>query len=99
MPTALALAIAKYNKMNRVAHCQHESQCSAAQLKDAGFSAHELMHAGFDFTTLKDIGFTPAQLKAAGFRASEFKLAGNDLGQLKAVHCWLYCEGIERSRL
>lgn len=67
--------------MNRVAACQPE--CSAAELKDAGFSAHELRLAGFDLFTLKDIGFNLAQLKAAGFLASEFKLAGHELGHLK----------------
>jgi hypothetical protein len=69
--------------MNRVACCQPE--CSAAELKHAGFSAHEMRLAGLDFSTLKDIGFTPAQLKAAGFLASEFKLAGHELGHLKEL--------------
>jgi hypothetical protein len=62
-----------------------EAQCSAAELKNAGFTASELKRAGFDFSTLKSIGFTLTQLKAAGFCASAYKVAGYELTEIKEI--------------
>jgi len=56
---------------------------SAAQLKDAGFSAQELKGAGFNEQELKDGGFTAQQLKGAGITARQLKDGGFDAQQLR----------------
>ena len=59
------------------------NNCTAAQLKAAGFSAAELKAAGFSAADLKDAGFSAAELKAAGFSAAQLKAAGFSAADLK----------------
>ncbi len=59
------------------------NDCSAAQLKAAGYTAKELKDAGFTAQQLKDAGFTAKQLKDAGFTAKQLKDAGFTAQQLK----------------
>lgn len=83
--TACSIAKLKQERLNNVTASQihSESNCSIATLKAAGFSAADLKNAGFSAAALKAAGFSAIDLKNAGFSAAALKAAGFTAADLK----------------
>jgi intracellular multiplication protein IcmE len=69
----------------RAEEIRASSDCDAAALRAAGYTAGELLNAGFSAKELRAAGFSAKELKEAGFSVAELKEAGFTAGELAAA--------------
>ncbi len=82
--TPEALKAAKAMKVS-AATIKQTLGCSAAAMKNAGFTPLELKDAGFSAAELKNAGFSAGDLKNAGYDAKALRAAGVSAAELKAL--------------